>query len=62
MSEFENVNSKPTLPPIDLTQVRFSELAAQVEQARRQGYTEADIRVQLLNLAQLVIGIAGKFI
>ena len=53
-------NSTPTLPLNPAQQARFTELAQQLEQARIQGYVEANVLVRLLDLLKELLPLALK--
>ena len=46
----EQHDSTPTVPVTDIQKARLSEMAAQLENARIQGYIEANVLVKLLDL------------
>jgi hypothetical protein len=50
----ENDDSSPTIPLTDEQRVRIGDLAAQLDQARVQGYVEANLATQLLQLVQAI--------
>jgi len=51
----KNTNTTPTIPLTDLQQIRFSEMAKELEIARTQGYVEANVMVKLLELAKEIV-------
>jgi hypothetical protein len=51
----ENYDSSPTIPLTDEQCVRLGDLATQLDQARAQGYAEANLAAQLLALAQELV-------
>ncbi len=50
-----NVDTTPTIPITDIERVRFSELNAQLTNALRQGYVEANVLNKLLDLAKMLV-------
>ena len=52
--EFESPkhDSTPTLPLTDAQKIRFSQAAKDLEQARIQGYVEANFALKLLDLVR----------
>lgn len=62
-NEFDKVQSTPTLSGDDIANLKKAyTLAAELRNAEHQAFTEADIRMKALEIAQMVIGIAGKFL
>ncbi len=61
-NEFDGVNSKPTLPPIELRSIRKEAVAEEFAGALRRGYLEADLRKQLMDLVSAAIEMAKTFI
>ena len=59
---FDEVNSTPTLPPIDIKAISKTQLAQEFADALRRTYTEADLRKQALDLVNAAIGIAKPLI
>ena len=55
---FDDVDSNPTLPPIDLKAISKTPLAEEFADALRRGYTEADLRKQAMDVIDAAIGIA----
>ena len=51
----EDHDSSPTIPLNDQQRVRLGDLARQLDQARLQGYVEANLAVELLRLAQEIL-------
>jgi len=51
----ENVNTTPTIPLTDEQKVRFSQAADSLTNALQQGYIEASVLTQLLNIVQQVL-------
>ncbi len=51
----ENHDSSPTMPVTDEQRVRLGDLAKQLDQARIQGYVEANLATQLLQLVQEIV-------
>ena len=48
----EQHDSTPTVPLMDLQKIRLGDLAKQLENARTQGYIEANVLVKLLDLVR----------
>jgi hypothetical protein len=48
----EDFDSTPTMPLTDVQKARFSEAAVGLEQARTQGYVEANFANQIITLAK----------
>jgi len=50
--------SAVTMPVPDAMKVRFSEVAKQLEQAKVQGYVEANFAIRLLELVKDILALA----
>jgi uncharacterized protein YccT (UPF0319 family) len=51
----EGIDSAPTFPMTEIVKVRASDLAASLTQAVQQGYVDANILHQLLDLAKMLL-------
>jgi hypothetical protein len=51
----ESHDSNPTIPLTDEQRVRLGDLARQLDQARVQGYVEANLAIELLRLVQEIV-------
>ena len=57
-----NVDSAPTMPLSGVQKIRLGELARQLELAMRQGYIEANLLAQLLDLVKMFVPFLGGFL
>jgi len=51
----EGHDSSPTIPLTDQQRVRLGNLARQLDQARTQGYVEANLAARLLQIVQEIV-------
>lgn len=58
--DIEKHDSTPTLKPVDIIlRIRQTDLAVAVEQARQQGYIEASVATQALDLIKQLVPLLG---
>ena len=61
-NEFETVNSTPSLPPITLKNISKEAIAEEFADAIRRGYTEADLRKQVMDTVSQAMELAKTFL